>query len=418
MGFASRSPGTRLVGVLVATVALLMMLVLNFHRPTPAYNAWVAEVILVIAGSSVLIGLRARHATERSISPAAVWLIVGMLMSMALSTALSDHPYESWRRLELYLAAGCLVGAVWLWAADEAAELLIPVFAGVALVHAYFLVELLHSIYVQGPRIGRQTVATNYFAHIRHFGYLGFLSACAGTGMAVLGRGHWRWLGAILGTLALYGLIQFGSRGAFLAWCLFVGLVAVVLPGRVRLVGSAIVAAGIAAAIVGQVDARYPFPNKKQQSVFVRQASGEDQWGTARGRIGVWEDSWQEIVKRPWLGHGPDGYVLSKCCLKGSVQPHNALIQMLFEFGFLGAMGILTAFAAYLRLPWARFREGWRSGAPDATLAVLLSLSVSFLAFALIDGLLYHAIPMLLFSLFLGILGAMVRERTRPGTGS
>lgn len=395
-------------GIAILCGGLIFYIIFNFCRPTPWYNAFAAESIFLVAGPLVLWQfLKGNRLGSMHFSP---WtcLVAAMLLLGVVSTLLAENPIGAWNRLKLYFACALLGAGLYLACRSNARPVIVPVLLAIALVHAWFLVELMISIYAwEGRRFVPQGVATNYFAHIRHFGYLGFLAACAGTGVVLLGeRRFLRGFGFVLGVLAIYGLIQFGSRGAFIAWLVFAALLLALVPARWRFALSCVAAVSVASLAVLYVDASHPFPNKKQQSVFTRNAAGEDQWGTTRGRIGIWQDSSSEIIKRPLLGHGPDAYVLSSCCLKGSVQPHNSLVQFMFEFGMLGTGIATVALGVLLRRPMKLLRAGLVRGQPDITLGVLVFLPVSLLIFSLMDGLLYHAVPLLSFSLLMGMLCA------------
>ena len=404
-------------GIAMLCGGLVFYIVSSFFRPTPAYNAFAAEPIFLVGGPLVLWQFLKGNRIGSMFRSLGAGLVAAMLLLGAASTLLAENPVEAWNRLKLYYACALLGAGLFLACRSNARPVIVPVLLAIALVHAWFLAELLISIYEwEGRRFVPQGVATNYFAHIRHFGYLGFLAACSGTGVVLLGeRRVPRWLGFVLGVLAIYGLIQFGSRGAFIAWLVFAALLFVLIPAKRNFALSCAAAVAVASLAVLYVDANHPFPNKKQQSVFTRTAIGEDQWGTTLGRIGIWQDSLRQIVKRPLLGHGPDAYVLSQCCLKGSVQPHNSLVQFVFEFGMLGTGISLVALGVFFRRPMQLLRAGFVRRQPDITLGVLVFLPGSLLVFSLMDGLLYHVVPLLSFSILMALLGAVASPPCAEG---
>lgn len=416
---ASKSEPLFGTGIAMLCGGLIFYIVSGFFRPTPSYNAFAAEPIFLVAGPLVLWQLLKGNRIDSMPRSLGTGLVAAMLLLGAVSTLLAEHPVEAWNRLKLYYACALLGAGLYLACRSNVRPVIVPFLLAVALVHAWFLVELMASIYAwEGRKFAPQGVATNYFAHIRHFGYLGFLAACAGTGVALLGKRRiLQWLGFALGTLAIYGLIQFGSRGAFLAWLVFVVLLFACVPAKRRFALSCAAAVSLASLAAFYVDASHPFPNKKQQSVFTRTAVGEDQLGTTRSRVRIWNNSWREIVKRPLLGHGPDAYVLCKCGPAGTVQPHNSLIQFLFEFGLAGTLVALLALGSFLRRPAMAMIAGHRNGQPDMALAILIFLTFSLLLFSVVDGLLYHAVPLLVFSITMALLGATAYPFPSPKPG-
>lgn len=410
---ASRSDLLPACGLAMLCGALIFYIISSFFRPTPSYNAFAAEPIFLLAGPLVLWQfLKGNRIGAMRNSPGA-GLAAALLLLGAVSTLLAEDPVEAWNRLQLYYACALLSVGVYLACRDNVSPVVVTFLLAIALVHAWFLAELMSSIYAwEGRRFVPQGVATNYFAHIRHFGYLGFLAACASTSVTLLSeRRFLRWIGFVLGVLAVYGLIQFGSRGAFLAWLVFAALLFAIVPAKRHFVLSCVVTVSLASLAVQYVDTSHPFPNKHQQSVFTRQSVGWDHLESTRVRIDLWQASLLQIIKRPVLGHGPDGYVLSRCCPKGTVQPHNSLIQFMFEFGILGTGIALAALGVFLWRPLKLLRISLARGQPDITLGILVSLPASLLVFSMVDGLLYHAVPLLNFSIMMGLLGAAASWR-------
>ncbi len=411
---AKSSPATRTgllpgSGIAMLCSALIFYIISSFFRPTPSYNEFAAEPIFLFAGPLVLWQFLKGNRIGSMRHSLCSALVVALLLLGAASTLLAEYPSEAWNRLKLYYVCTLLSVGLYLACRTNVRSLVVTFLLSIALVHAWFLVELMSSIYAWQGRVLPPGVATNYFANIRHFGYLGFLAACAGTSVSLLSeRGYLRWIGFVLGVLSVYGIIQFGSRGAFLAWLVFAALLFAIVPAKRLFFLSCLVTVSIANLSVLYVDTSHPFPNKHGQSFFARKAVGEDQLETTRQRIVIWQDSWHQIIKRPVLGHGPDAYVLSRCCQQGTVQPHNSVIQFLFEFGMLGTSIALAALGVLLWRPMQLLRIGFSRRQPDITLGVLVFLPVSLLVFSMVDGLLYHVVPLLSFSILMGLLGAAV----------
>lgn len=405
---AARSLSLLGYGTAIVCGGLIFNVISSFFRPTPAYNGWAAEPIFLVAGLLVLwLFVKGNRIVTTRCSLQA-GLMAMLLLLGAVSTLLAEDPVAAWNRLKLYYACALLGMGLSLACRSNVRPVIVPFFLAIGVIDGWFLVELMASIYAwEGRRFLPQGFVMNYFSNIRHFGYLGFLAACAGMGVSLLGEHRYlRWTGYLLSVLALYGVIQFGSRGAFLAWIIFVTLLFAVVPTKRSFALACVAAVSLASLAVLYAEINHLLPDTSQLSVFARHEIGEDQLGTMRARIGIWQDSWREIVKRPVLGHGPDAYVLSGCCLKGSVQPHNSVVQFLFEFGMLGTCVALSWLVAFLWRPLRFLLIGIGRGQPDVARGVLVFLPVSLLVFSLVDGLLYHVVPLLTFSILMGLLGA------------
>ncbi len=119
----------------------------------------------------------------------------------------------------------------------------------------------------------------------------------------------------------------------------------------------------------------------------------------------LWLLSLRQIAAHPLFGSGPEGYWLSGCCYRWVMQAHNFVLQFLMEFGVVGC--------AILLLIASRAVKGLGGPAAAARLAlatpenrVLVCVLVSFLAYSLIDQMMYHLLPLLHFALFAGLFAA------------
>jgi O-antigen ligase len=403
-------------GVFAALVFALTLFAAidSYAPPTPWYNLAVAELLFQ---TSAALGLWAAFGAAR-LNPDRRWrwLILAIAASATVSAVFSAHQFESLLRLKLYAACALFGFLFHVVVRDHVRQALVPVLLAVAAIHAIFLSELVFSHYLATDAINTKDAATHYFAHIRHFGYFGFLAACAAAGVVFLG-GQFRAIGFLLCLAAVYGLIQFGSRGALLAWLLFVAMVAVLATGRRRWLLACIAAVGLAVAAVAVVDSTRPVENRLQHSIIKRQTTGEDSFGTTQGRIDIWRDSLARIAQRPLFGHGPEGYRLSACCLQGTTQPHNALVQALFEFGIIGTALQLIAAVMFFAPALRQLIDGARRGSVDGGLLVSVAMAFAFIAFSMVDGLFYHAIPLLHFALLAALIGALSGNRDGAQNG-
>jgi O-antigen ligase len=171
---------------------------------------------------------------------------------------------------------------------------------------------------------------------------------------------------------------------------------------RVRAALHGLVALGLSAGLVWYLDhsALLRSPN-----IFARIGS---QQSFDSGRLQAWQVSLEQIMARPLFGSGPEGFWLSglsDCCGHPIRQAHNFVLQFLMEFGLVGC-GIAVLIAAR-----AIKRMGGRTGAITLVLAtpgsrLLACLLAAFLAYSLIDQMMYHVLPLLHFALLAGLFAA------------
>ena len=106
-------------------------------------------------------------------------------------------------------------------------------------------------------------------------------------------------------------------------------------------------------------------------------------------RVVVWSSSWEHILQKPFFGHGYDTfsyYFLSFFPLgetKG-FDAHNMYVQLVFDMGFLGLLGLLILFGCiFKRL--CKYCSYDKSGG-----CLLLGLFVSFLATGYSDNIMFY----------------------------
>jgi O-antigen ligase len=207
----------------------------------------------------------------------------------------------------------------------------------------------------------------------------------------------------VLAAGGVFGIILTGSRGALLSWILFVVLLAGLSRARLRAAVSGVLVLVPCALAVWYLDHSgiLASPN-----IFGRIAS--ETMGTESldaSRLKIWLSSLQQITVHPLFGSGPEGYWLSGCCDRRIMQAHNFVLQFLMEFGVVGC-GILM-----LLVLQAVKGLGGIAGTIGAALAtpanrVLTCLLASFLAYSLIDQMMYHLVPLVHLGVFAGLYAA------------
>lgn len=116
------------------------------------------------------------------------------------------------------------------------------------------------------------------------------------------------------------------------------------------------------------------------------------------GILSIWWDSWATM----FFGLGPDAVRMVRAEFGSPpwVQAHGVIFQALIEFGLIGLGIVLSAIFLIARRAWVVLRS---SVAPRDVRAAA-SLLVAFGAYMLVDGILYHAIPLIVVMLLTAYL--------------
>lgn len=361
------------------------------------YNRYVAAYATTAAAAFLVVALF--QGERPAASPVVLWLLVALASSIAVSIWLAPSTYWAVNRLHLYYGVMLLGIGVYLTQKSEGAAAVRRFMIVVAVIHAIVLVDVIFLLVSLPPEEARRVTRLPHFANIRHFAYLGFLASCCSTAVYI-GTRRLQSSAFLLTVAGLFGIVLLGARGALLAWLLFCAVVALCVQQRARFIAFCVLAVSAAATLVwGLAEAGF----LHGPSLFRRFEDGVQSAFHVMDRVSVWGDSARAILDRPWFGFGPDAYIHSRCCNPTLAQPHNFVLQYLLEFGIVGCT-ILAALA------WVLVRERWSAVArPDRLLgrpelAGLAALLVGFLAYSSIDGLLYHAIPLVHFAVFVALL--------------
>jgi O-antigen ligase len=214
----------------------------------------------------------------------------------------------------------------------------------------------------------------------------------------------------LLAAGALFGVILTGSRGALLSWVLFILLMCSFSNVRMRAAIHGFLALIASAGLVWYLheSGLLPSPN-----IFGRAGSmlrGEEAFDSSR--LVVWAESVRQIMARPVFGSGPEGYWLSGCCSPHILQAHNFVLQFLMEFGFVGCGIAVLLLARTVRALGGAFGVARRVMATPAN-RLLACMLGAFLAYGLIDQVMYHLLPLLHLALLVGLLAAGLARSDR-----
>ena len=328
--------------------------------------------------------------------PAPLWLtglMLWVLGALALSTAFAD--YRARALVMVSAVAWTLAGGMVarnLASCLPAVRLVLLGVAGGAALGAVLVLNGAGSAYMDfplywGPRI---------------FGMHQFAGALAAIALFRLGSPK-QWVQAALAALALallIGVLTSGSRAAlagiavlYVVW-FFHGTYAdrKFLLTKLSVL---LLAAAAASYWIGQ-----PMPGMGLATAVERTATAGNLESFSSSRSYFWSVVWHQTWDAPWLGHGADAYQFIRPRLHGA-QPHNMLLQWLYEYGIFGAVPLTllvlsASFAPLLRRGQAA-AEGTRSFHAWAAAAV-----AGGAACGLFDGAFYHQVIFMALAVFAG----------------
>ncbi len=323
------------------------------------------------------------------------WLAVSLCLGLA--TIFSADPVVSVPGLRMIYSVmlfGFILRA-WLW---NHSRVVVPgILLSIALVHAAILSLVFFAYgHVSGDLLDFRAWLP-YHSHIRHVGYHGAIAACSGLAFSLLVP-RFRLVGLFLSTLALFGLIFFGSRGALLAWLVFVGVAAywcdnkrhLLLTAAVMLLVAWIAGLGFSSLMVSHIG-----------TVADRAFS----IASSESRLLLWRDALVAIIDRPLLGYGPEGYLSSHCCPIENTQTHNAILEIAIETGVLGLLAFAWLAKATIGSELIRLWQQRKAGqTTNPERALIFSMIISMITYSMYDGISYHVVPLLIFSVLCALL--------------
>jgi len=141
--------------------------------------------------------------------------------------------------------------------------------------------------------------------------------------------------------------------------------------------------------------------NRVARSILIANSGNE----LSSGRLNIWKDALAALSAHPWFGIGPNEFAVSIGRKYNILQPHNFLIQSLLSWGIPGALCswfLITQLVV----------EGWQQSKrqlahPELYFHGLGFYGVLLLVFmSLLDGTLYHSLPLFFVSTLAGITAA------------
>ena len=224
--------------------------------------------------------------------------------------------------------------------------------------------------------------------------------------------GHSKLSLVALGTLNLLFLVATGNRGGFLV--LFGGGLLFLYIFRdklsIKTTINTVIIGVLALVVASYVTINYT----RFDRLYDRLEATEFEGALPDTRAATWQTSWEGIIEKPVLGHGPR-LQLSKegdSLFRGHVQisfPHNLYLYLLYTVGVVGMVAYLAFFGSIARRYWKN--ASWSSGDDlsdgMAKLAILMlaliavdQLKIEFLRFLTVD---YLQFMFALLAIYLGL---------------
>lgn len=399
--------------IIIGLGAFLLFALFIFQNPkvTGAYHFLLIPCLAVVNLVLFLPLLFMRQRNFRTSVRNVGWWAATVLV-LVLSSVLSDSPSASFDRLQLIFMIVLFALIVREWLSRVGPSAFAPVALGIALAHLGFLLLTVQATTQATGLDVRNHSWVPYHTHIRHLSYHGMIAACL-AGIVAATHPRLRIPALVLSALAVGGLIFFGARGALYGWIAFAVFAVAVSAGIRRRLSVQFLSTLLLASALSVSAAQLGYTNPFHGSLIDRVSSVESAVDTT-GRVKIWKKALGGFTDSPIIGQGADGYRLTEWVTRGTVQPHNTLVQFLVEFGLLGcALIALLLYKSFYR-PTRQLFEPGRTSHAAVTSRLILACLGGVGVYAMADGLLYHAVPMILIAIILALYSVMLSEDSRP----
>ena len=332
--------------------------------------------IITIIYATLLLGIKGNALWKRNVIVRKPWffLLMGVLLWAAVSTAMSDDPLHGFTGGDYFhdgLSSYFFYAALFLCASSLGEEIhrlwILRLFG---LMVSFLAILMITQEWTRNPFLDYcfpsfRAVTFNQF---NHFGYILSMAALALAGLYLhdrRGDGGFRFVYLAGFGLTVYAILVNDSFGALvtIVAALPVAYVFYVRHGgkwRFGVILPALVmAAVIAAYALGFAPNHQTLANNLSQfgTDISNIATGAEEAASAgTGRLRLWRDTLKRISQRPIFGFGPEGFY-GENAIGNNESPHNEYLQIA---GYLGIPALLMYLGALLTLArdhWKRIRE-------------------------------------------------------------
>ena len=224
---------------------------------------------------------------------------------------------------------------------------------------------------------------------VRHIGNYVAILAIAPAALFLFGEGSRKYGILLCWIVACTFVAWTGSRAALLG--LLVGVVAAFVVTSGAAVKAKWAQLGISATGGFAISLALPNPDPAFGLIRMLQHSSSEADSTS-GRIEIWQQTWQHVLQHPWGGHqaGTFGSRMHELYGYDLDNPHNFVLQYLYDWGFVGGSAALFLIGC---LAVSIFRR--RTHAAILVFPAFAGMSL-LLSIGLLEGMLYHPLKMVL----------------------
>lgn len=392
--------------------SILLFVITAFLPEVPLFSTLLSSIsgiklfVMLAEALVVVFAMFAYPSSMTSVlSKSAKFILLGWCWWMLMSVVLSDHFAPSLVRFSETLWHILFVQALYVFF-NEKADLkwLVRNF----IVFGFVLYTTLLGMMLLSTDIGLNVSYTRIFLgfhHIRHFGYYALIVLFITIELLRRAqevenvRQEIAYLCIMVGVWSC--LFVLGGRGPFFAF-IFALSSLVVVKGRYftkRYLLSIFVtmSAGLLVSL--------PLSDESfgVLRIFHSTVSSDSLNEVSSGRLSIWKDVFRHSLSAPLFGEGPDGYLftVSQQSYPTTIHPHGVLPQSVLEWGWPGALLFLLLLGNIVRNVITKIRQPVNV---DYVVVGGLGTLTAILAFSMVDGVLYHPRPTLLFCVVLALL--------------
>ena len=387
---------------LALIAAAPILFALATWNPTGAWRTWQEAVrffsapVLAIECAILFAAIRTGASPLQALARQPLWVrgALAMLAAIAFGTAFfAPHPQLALMRTVislLHLGFGLALASLLAERWRSAAPALWPLIVG-----GTCALLVLLGVYVAAipPGSGFDWEGFNLAAsNVRQLGFYSAAGGAAAIGLAAgarTRRGWWLWAAAGAATIGLS--CWSGTRSSLVALAAALALGFALLPAlRSRAAAGAVLVGFVGGAVLSLLhqppSERFGLWRMSEQTEL-----GSAGGGVASGRLDMWIGTLETALTRPFFGFGAGQFRFAVEESGGRYNhPHNFLLQLLIEWGFVGALLVLTLGGF---LAW-RFHRAARALGAQALPAWLAAASLA--ALSTVEGALYHPWPVMI----------------------
>lgn len=243
------------------------------------------------------------------------------------------------------------------------------------------------------------------YRHLRHFNYDMFFAGIIGVALLNEKKSN-KIIFYIALFLVIFLTIWSAARGAIVGYLpvlLFIAFSEKVNDARKQIM-TILILVIFSFVIIFQTNIDYLINNTVQYSGIVTDADTFIKHSDtfSAGRVTIWKNSIHKVLDSGWLavlsGLGPDAFKLSKLS-SFAIQPHSLYIQVFLEFGVIGVVAFAIVFFEIVKLCVIYLRKG-----SDIFTQFLAAGILGTLVFSSVDGLFYHAMPIMTIIVMIAIV--------------